>query len=147
MLKIGDRLLPRHVLFSDDWVTKMTDVAEPWTNDEECAYIENFADEQLVDEAFRLAGLDYGRIDYGFVDGRLQVWEINTNPVVLQRREVVKPVRLQSQELSARPILAWLHELAAKAPTGPAVQLFGRAEALRWQSQVTAARMYDKRRK
>ena len=32
---------------------------------------------------FQMAGIDYGRIDYSLHKGRIQVWEINTNPSVL----------------------------------------------------------------
>jgi hypothetical protein len=34
-------------------------------------------------DIFARAGLEYGRIDYGLADGRLQVWEINTGPTLL----------------------------------------------------------------
>ena len=30
--------------------------------------------------AFALAGIDFGRADYGVVGGRVQIYEINTNP-------------------------------------------------------------------
>ena len=32
--------------------------------------------------AFEAAGIDYGRADFGFRDGRLAVYEINTNPSI-----------------------------------------------------------------
>lgn len=32
--------------------------------------------------AFEAAGIDYGRADFGFCDGRLAVYEINTNPSI-----------------------------------------------------------------
>ena len=31
-------------------------------------------------EIFDLAQIEYGRIDYGMLDGKVQCWEINTNP-------------------------------------------------------------------
>ena len=34
---------------------------------------------------FALANIDYGRIDYGIVDGQVQTFEINNNPSVLTR--------------------------------------------------------------
>jgi hypothetical protein len=36
---------------------------------------------------FDRAGITYGRIDYGLLSGRIQVWEINTNPMVIQERQ------------------------------------------------------------
>ena len=32
---------------------------------------------------FRLAQIDYGKIDYAMLGDRLQIWEINTNPRVI----------------------------------------------------------------
>jgi D-alanine-D-alanine ligase-like ATP-grasp enzyme len=29
-----------------------------------------------------MAGIEYGRVDYTVHDGRLQIWEINTNPTI-----------------------------------------------------------------
>ena len=36
-----------------------------------------------------LAGIGYGRIDYGLKDGIPQVWEINTNPTIVRRASAV----------------------------------------------------------
>ena len=32
---------------------------------------------------YQLANLDYGRIDYAVVNGKIQTWEINDNPQLL----------------------------------------------------------------
>ena len=38
---------------------------------------------ERIAEIFRVARTDYGRIDYTFVAGRLQTYEINLNPTVI----------------------------------------------------------------
>src|SRR5690606_31029109 len=38
-------------------------------------------------QVFDLAHVDFGRADYGMYEGRLQIWEINTNPTVLAPRD------------------------------------------------------------
>jgi hypothetical protein len=35
---------------------------------------------EVLDHVFALAGIEYGRADFGLVDGRPQIYEINTNP-------------------------------------------------------------------
>jgi hypothetical protein len=35
-----------------------------------------------VDKAMAVAGIDYGRADFGLVGGQPQIYEINTNPVL-----------------------------------------------------------------
>ena len=58
---------------------KQTDVVEPATIEEERIFVdENPHAAQLLKYA-RLAGITYGRIDYGLLNGCPQIWEINTN--------------------------------------------------------------------
>jgi len=82
---IGNRLIPRHLLLSRQWCVKEPDLLEPEHIEEELRYVRSVpreADE--VRRVFQLARIDYGRVDYGFYGDRLQVWEINTNPVLVQ---------------------------------------------------------------
>ena len=39
---------------------------------------------------FAIARIDYGRIDYGIVGGRPQVYEINTNPTVFSAETLTR---------------------------------------------------------
>ncbi|NRQ49585.1 hypothetical protein [Aeromicrobium stalagmiti] len=145
--KIGDRLFPRHVFFSEQWVTKHSDLITRPMIEEERAYLAEFPHRDQIEDVFALAGLDYGRVDYGFHEGRLQVWEINTNPVLVKRRSLIEPGRLRAQKASARDMLAWLRELSLTAPTGPDRRLFGRVEGLRRQASVVASRRNDRHRR
>lgn len=49
-------------------------------------------------EIFELAHVDYGRCDYALVNGRIQVWEINTNPIILRSRDQYEAVLMPAQE-------------------------------------------------
>ena len=110
-MNVRGALSPRHILFSHDWVTKKPDLVNDATVAEERAFIEDFPHREPLTAIFRLAGVDYGRIDYGVLDGRIQVWEINTNPVVVPQREKLDPKRLASQSRSAALIAEALREL------------------------------------
>jgi hypothetical protein len=103
-MKVGDALIPRHILFSKEWVTKKPDVVTEKYVAEEMDFIRKFPHAEQVAKVFQLAGLDYGRVDYGVRDGRIQVWEINTNPVIVPSREEVDPRRMPAQSESARRI-------------------------------------------
>ena len=46
---------------------------------------------------FDLAGVDYGRADFGLVGGRPQIYEINTNPEIKLRPP---PAKLQRRNES-----------------------------------------------
>jgi hypothetical protein len=42
--------------------------------------------EQELRVIFDVAGVDYGRIDFGLIDGRIETWEINLNPTIRRGR-------------------------------------------------------------
>lgn len=111
-MNINGTLIPRHILFSRNWVTKSPDLVDDSAVEEENEFIAAFPHREQLADIFRLAGVDYGRIDYGVKNGRIQVWEINTNPIVVPRRYKVDPRRMASQTESARRIAELLLGLA-----------------------------------
>ena len=80
--KVGDRIVPRHVMFSRSWAVKIVDLFEPEHVAEELAYVEANPHADALREIFALGRIDFGRIDYGLRDGKIEVWEINTNPIL-----------------------------------------------------------------
>ncbi len=88
---VNNTIIPRHVFFSKHWVQKYpTLISEIDILDEENEYLRNNPHEQQLKEIFLLAGIDYGRVDYGLKEGEIQVWEINTNPIIITRFHVSK---------------------------------------------------------
>jgi hypothetical protein len=79
---IGDRTVPRYVFFSRDWMVKGVRVIDERKLKEEHEFVETNPHEQWVRDVFGVAGIEYGRVDYSLLDGRSQLWEINTNPGV-----------------------------------------------------------------
>jgi len=81
---INKTIIPRHVFFSKQWEQKdPTALGEMDFLKEENEYLRNNPHARPLKEIFSLAGIDYGRIDYGVKDGKIQVWEINTNPIII----------------------------------------------------------------
>lgn len=79
----GGQIVPRHLFFGKRWSLKDTeymsdDVAVRYEN-----YLRQNPDAAQLENVFTVAGIDYGRVDYAFRNGRLQVWEINTNPMII----------------------------------------------------------------
>lgn len=102
--RIADVIIPAHIIFSKDWVAKdgalnAAQVAEEDRFHSECPHA------AWVRSIFEAAAIDYGRIDYSLCpDGTPQVWEINTNPVLLSARAKYKkqtPLELPRKELLA----------------------------------------------
>jgi len=66
---------------------------------------ENPHTEKLA-EAFHVAGIDFGRADYGIVGGRVQIYEINTNPnAPRSRRLSSNPERIDIIDTHMLPAL------------------------------------------
>lgn len=80
--RIAGKVVPRHVLFSRHWSLKQPDLKDPSFEAEHQAYLLTNPHEAEIARIFDLGGFDYGRIDYSLLDGKLQVWEINSNPTV-----------------------------------------------------------------
>lgn len=81
--RIGDVLFPRQIMAAKQWIVKKPEFDSPELAAEEAAYLEtNPHGEQLM-RIFEAARVEYGRIDYCVVDGRVQVFEINTNPSII----------------------------------------------------------------
>lgn len=81
-LRIGAATFPFDVTAAPDWAVKYGRQGR-WSAahlEWEADFIERNPHAQQVTAIFDLAGVEYGRIDYGLRDGRIQVWEINSNP-------------------------------------------------------------------
>ena len=77
---IGERVIPRHMFASRHWLVQGQEhVTTPEVLEKERCYMETNPHERELREIFRLARIDYGRIDYAILGDRLQVWEINLN--------------------------------------------------------------------
>jgi hypothetical protein len=98
--RIGPRLLPQACVHDDQWLVKYGKVG--------IGTPELYADEQRIlrenpyaeaaQRAFEIAGIDYGRADFGLVRGRVQIYEINTNPTL--RRGLPHPDPQRSENLT-----------------------------------------------
>jgi len=80
--RIGERIVPQHCFIQAQWFIKHAALT-PATRLEHRAYLEANPHAAELRRLFDAARIDYGRIDYTVVDGRIQVFEINTNPTIL----------------------------------------------------------------
>lgn len=82
IFRVGDRLIGSTCAHDDNWLVKYgkAGIATDELYDEEYSIVANNPFAALVGPAFNLAGLEYGRADFGLVGGRPQIYEINSNP-------------------------------------------------------------------
>lgn len=110
-MRVGDRYVARHVLFGNKWVLKEPDHIDSELATEELRFCVNGEPPPAIVQAFNLAGIEYGRIDYSLNrDMQPQVWEINQNPTVFRMRDI-HPLRQRAQAHSAQEIARALKDL------------------------------------
>jgi hypothetical protein len=64
--KVGNRIIPRYLQVSDEWMIKTgTRVADAEAVAADRTYLEKNPHESWLRDVFALAGIEYGRIDYG----------------------------------------------------------------------------------
>ena len=110
--RVGDRLITTINWHGHDWSVKGDEIglADETLYDEELSTVRE--DRMQPDfGAFKFANIEYGRIDFGFVEGRLCVYEINTNPTIFAPGRHSVPQRTESSRLRWSRFLEALHEI------------------------------------
>jgi hypothetical protein len=110
---VRGEVLPWHLIASRSWMVKgSVRVSSDRTAREERQYNEENPHREALGRVFALAGIEYGRVDYGMVGGRLQIYEINTNPAIVggprrrRRARPSKPDALRGRLIEAFRLLA-----------------------------------------
>lgn len=120
--KVGDAIIPKHVLHADAWVTKVQKMGLGHQGETEPDYFRTNPHREQILRAFSVANIEYGRIDYGLRDGRIVVWEINTNPTVMSDWWRMPRWRRPLQREFARRYVQGLKALDTTLP-GPPLRL------------------------
>ncbi|MBC8066426.1 MAG: hypothetical protein H7Y17_16460 [Chlorobia bacterium] len=83
---VGAQIVCQHILHSSSWLGKRESTIR---TPELVIASDNFYHENphadILMPLFEKAGIDYGRVDYSFAQGMIQVWEINDNPMFVGR--------------------------------------------------------------
>lgn len=82
VFKIGERLIGFPSVHDNQWIVKYGKggLADDSLYEEDYGFVANSPFVPLMARVFDIAGVDYGRVDFGIVGGRPQIYEINTNP-------------------------------------------------------------------
>ena len=66
-------------------------------------------------KVFDIAGIEYGRADFGFYQGRLQVFEINTNPYMERADPHPSATRVASMRLAWQKYMQALRDIDSQS--------------------------------
>lgn len=81
--RVGELVYPQHLFLGKTWFVKHPATILKGAREANASYVSDNPHAKQLMRIFDLARIDYGRIDYGVVRGKLQVFEINTNPAIL----------------------------------------------------------------
>ena len=82
VFRVGDQMLGYTCVHDDQWIVKYgkKGIATPEMYEEEYRFVADNPFGPELRKVFDLAGIEYGRADFGLVGGKPQIYEINTNP-------------------------------------------------------------------
>lgn len=78
--RVGDRIMPQNRLVGRQWCVKQFEYFDETVVARDLAYIKSTEHNEMVRKVFDIAAVEYGRVDYSIVNGRLEFYELNTNP-------------------------------------------------------------------
>ncbi len=118
--RIGGRIHLDHVVTEDTWNVKWgrPGLVGDETYRADDADIRSNRFEDHLTRVFDLAGIDYGRADFGLVGDRQQVYEINTNPTIGRLAEHPSAIRMATMRFAHERLATCL--TAIDSPPAPA---------------------------
>ncbi len=111
--RIGDAIVPHISVHDTGWLVKY---GRKFDNIEdlyqqEFGLLQSNPYAEHLKKVFDVAGIEYGRADFGLYQGRIQVYEINTNPHVAPPCKHPSASRIKSMNLSWGSYLKALHTI------------------------------------
>jgi hypothetical protein len=106
---VEGKVAAQYLHVDTDWMVKHhgSTYRNEWAK-EEYEFVNENARAAEIASIFEIAKVDFGRIDYGLLDGKLQLWEINTNPSIggppLQSGTPSTPPEIKKLQIPARKI-------------------------------------------
>lgn len=99
--RVGPSRFAHTCVIDTHWIAKggRVGLATPEMFEEEYRIVRDDPYGPAVERAFDIAGVDYGRVDFGLSGGKVQIYEINTNPDVKLDMEHHSPVRMETLRL------------------------------------------------
>jgi hypothetical protein len=105
--RVGDQVFGHHLVIEDSWVVKYGNdkvkLPEEYKVFEQKFVKENWHADVLR-RVFTIAGIEYGRADWGIVRGKVQVYEINTNPFLSGDAGSTNATRVETMAMATRKL-------------------------------------------
>lgn len=111
--RVGKTTFAHTCVHDDQWVAKMgkLGIAPPELYEDEFRIVRDDPYAKALAAAFDIAGIDYGRVDFGLIDGKATIYEINSNPAIQFDETHPVPIRVESYNLFKRNYLDALNRI------------------------------------
>ena len=123
--RIGDMIQMSMTVHERNWVAKYGEEgagsAEQYEDEFNAVKSNPYND--VLNRAFDIANIDYGRADFAVINGAPQIYEINTNPDVVIFEEHPFPIRLESQAIISERFVAAMQTLDCPLDRGQKIAL------------------------
>lgn len=98
------RIVPAHLFVDNHWCVKAPAIVDEGILEAEHRFVSGNSHEEALKNVADIARIGYGRIDFGVVDGKPQIYEINTHPQIMAANDAHFEQRIRARELSAKLI-------------------------------------------
>jgi hypothetical protein len=111
--RIGDAIVPHISVHDTTWLVKYGRTFDNMEDlyQEELSLLQTNPYADHLKKVFDIAGIEYGRADFGMYRGRIQIFEINTNPHVPPPGKHPSPTRIKSMEFAWESYLTALRAI------------------------------------
>ncbi len=105
--RVGSEVFAHHLVVEDSWIVKYgkegVKLPEEYKVYEQ-EFVKGNWNADILRRVFEMAGIEYGRADWGIVGGKVQVYEINTNPQISADPGSTNPTRRATVAMSTRKL-------------------------------------------
>jgi hypothetical protein len=111
--RVGPSIVPHFSVNDRHWLVKYgrSDMKIDDLYEEEREMLRKNPHAEHLTKVFDVAQIDYGRADFGFYKGRIQVFEINTNPTIPAPEDHISPVRIENMKVAWNNYLEALRKI------------------------------------
>jgi hypothetical protein len=105
--RVGSEVFAHHMVVEDSWVVKYGKEGAKFPEEYkvfEQEFVKGNWSADVLRRAFEIAGIEYGRADWGVVGGKVQVYEINTNPYLSGDPGSSNPTRRDTIAISTKKL-------------------------------------------
>jgi tetratricopeptide (TPR) repeat protein len=125
--RIGNHFVPDLWWYGTSWIVKGDEdgLADEELCAEELQMIRDNSYAKDVERAFDIGNVNYGRLDFGLVNGKPCIYEINLNPELFGVRTNRIPQRAEGIKLKWRKLLTALHDIDTSADAEEVIEVEG----------------------